>query len=378
MDALEAALKHCLEWSLGSRQKGRNEPSEYDEHFRAFLTHFKIKLNELIGSKSFVDKPENSQTLSDYTTNVTMDETVNSLTTTIEDDELDGASSRGYKAIERGPAIKMRGKYSGVYQIGREEELEESDEQDDTYNSELRAEMAKCSLGGAQVELDDGYRSLSRASANLPLRCRTLRAKAGLLQQLNDIKSRVVDLVDEIDQCIDQRIAKDEILAYQRRRDALLKKLDHLIESQRFVNPWPTEQPDEEKQNDESSASNLDDGYEEQIQVIDYDFARRASDLVEIRSKSSASSSADSQSLGKVGPSAKLLILQSSARPSEHGKQAKLEKMALEKVTDATGDLAQRIDIPTGKNHNHLTSSSSTSTYSTLSTHTTSSSSSFI
>lgn len=252
MDLLEDALKHSIEWSLDHQQNSSQRSTnatdiDVEQHSRAFLTRFKIELNHLMGVKWMLNNTS------------VLDET-----TTTEDDDVTGNDEQHQMIAvfpKRGnPAIKLNGKYSGVYEIGQD------DEETDTESN--RYEVIRMPLG-ADSHADDGYRSLSRGSSfgtNLTLGTNTkgtIKASVNLIQQLNDIKSRIIDLVHEIDQCAGPKLVEDDLDAYRRRRDTLLQKLESLIELHKCL----------------SCASESDDGYEEQTQVIDYDFARRANDL---------------------------------------------------------------------------------------------------
>ena len=320
MELLEAALKHSLEWSMGgtrllearSGELGNSENQriqaelEQESQVRAFVSRFKIELNHLMGVKWMRESAELGGGQLDESTTTT---TTTTTTTSATDEEEHGASVGLYGRPAR---IRLSGKYSGVYQIGNDEDDGPEVESDDEVDTELSAAMARCSLASMERSLqqqqqrpgciDDGYRSLSRGSGSLQrqdsrIGGATVRARASLLQQLNDIKSRVVDLVHEIDQYTlaagaPTSLGQDELEAYRRRKDALLHKLDLLIERQQAGGALQTSPNGGHLQEDcgqeagwssrlEGGASNRDsdDGYEEQIQVIDYDFSRRANEL---------------------------------------------------------------------------------------------------
>lgn len=319
MDLLEAALRHSIDWSMRHRRtmQSTTRPNNLipsndelkdgielmnlrireESYIRAFITHFKIELNHLMGLKwarhsQRDNSGEDEDSISERDSLDTEDELWPIVQVHF------GTTLKGNRMLRSAkPSIKINGKYSGVYSLnGQTDDDEESMIEDNVILSRNRATK----LTTEDDCVDDGYRSLSRGSIS----------RISLLQQLNDIKSRVIDLVQEIDSSVGSspHFNEDDLEAYRRRRDALVSKLDALIESQKMPNSLfndvlsgmnETSSPSASSSSPSiangmyqrnlklstkkaiiknKSESNLhQDGYEEQVQIIDYN-RRRASD----------------------------------------------------------------------------------------------------
>lgn len=295
MSLLEAALKESLEWSIQTRSNPEtdrksinkrvdlNEKRLKDEsHVRAFISHFKIKLNNLMGGDSIVAKA--TEATSDDEESLESDCCSGGSSTINDDDDDDDyrirSSLNGNR--ESVPSIKINGKYFGLYRL-----------------NQSRCNKQQVTKSALNDDLcDDGYRSLSRTSH-----------QADLQHQLQDIKSRLNDLVHELDFVARTHLQQEDVDAYIRRRDALIAKVDSLIESSNRSEEEETGRYECQYHSASSSLirksitksrrgeSNLNysssDGYEEQVHVIDYNLNRhrRSSDL------NTSRSSNDSQDL---------------------------------------------------------------------------------
>jgi len=405
MDLLEVALKHSIDWSLQNRlmidqTDGPGSSSVQDElarvnskirdesHVRAFVSHFKIQLNNLMGSKLDgakkgplesleVDEFSSSDHEDFYTDNDDSSPAAGQYT-------LDSSPRNGH--TDQLPVIRINGKRCSLYDIGK---------QDDDYaeyvNQTIVEELKRESRGHkrcAETDLtnedtDDGYRSLSRGSF-----------RSNLVQQLNEIKSRLLDLVHEIDLSVRSRLAEEEVEAYKRRWDALISRLDALVDScaQRSHNSSSTdpetvvsESIDQEtgyllvnssrRQSEcrqpiskNNSESNLHLGrYEEQVQVIDYDFRRRSSDNSGLKRVCADKSLVSAVSFAKLGADAdlvgtfplgkQLIDFGAMMRDYEIGKDKR------EKAAPRRAGSKAKVQ-PSSKNGQHVQSSSSTSSHS--------------
>lgn len=324
MELLESALKNSIDWSMDSRRARHKASSSAvqlmntrlrdESHIRAFISHFKIELNKLIGLKSC---NLNSQSRDNIVGGAGDDDDENE--DDEDDDEEDSLSERDSIDTEDNeeailpvvrvqfgrmmsrstrpniPGIKFNGKDCGLYNIN---EQTDDDEELERYSKKLLQRRVVGGERSAQVldDIDDGYRSLSRGSF-----------RSNLLQQLNDIKSRLIDLVDEINQIVQSRLDRQELEAYERRRDALIAKLDSLIDSsvqrvpasgtppsivpldcaaieateiagQQSLSPASSYSNNRSANMSSGSSSDtnpLSDGYEEQVHVINYNYKHR-------------------------------------------------------------------------------------------------------
>lgn len=199
------------------------------------------------------------------------------------------ASSSGVRGGRSNSVIRIDGEDCGVYNIS-DESLEPRSE-GDCNSSATRPEIET-------DDVDDGYRSLSRDS----FRC-------GLMQQLADIRLRLIDLIDEIEHGVESRgLKQEEMQSYKRRRDALIKKIDFLISklvkrpvghhhcgdsidnsSSSAADDQPASSYDklhantradsETKVTCSGNKSDTSDGYEEQVHVINYNFSSQVGDI---------------------------------------------------------------------------------------------------
>lgn len=373
---LELALKHSIDWSIKNRNNkvdsamtkrlsisqdkmpsSVNDNVEIESHIRAFITHFKIELNNLMDSR-WIEK----QHQLNYNCDINSLSDRDSIDT--DSDELPiinvqyGPSSLSNDADEILPLIKINGKHFGLYNIsddqtlvndddiGRQQQLRQTSKGSRRATRQLDKKQHQSVDSDEYDDYDDGYRSLSRNSF-----------KSNMIQQLNDIKSRLIDLVHEIDESVKLRLNKDDMEAYQRRRNALVSKLDSLIDSDLQNCAGRTNLDKKENLNQQlpvqispvdltqhrltsspsatatttassSSASSADynslagksviksssnirlhlGDYEEQVQVIDYNFRRRASDnfgmkrqkLVDKQDKLIPSMMHNSKSMAKI------------------------------------------------------------------------------
>lgn len=310
---LETALEQSIEWSLSNRwpqtqaDKEANEEQlrESESHVRAFITRFKIELNQLMGdSRSLSSSCEQQFSFSND-----------------DDDEEDDDDS----SSDSLPLTEGVYKISEDTQPTTDEELLSQQTRGRRRqqlqhvvllaNRSRQVDSARC-----RKSADDGYRSLSRGStaqsdgprpaAECALRLDRHSASV-LVQQLNDIKARVTDLVQELDQIVagpQRPLDQDELEAYRRRRDALVLRVDQLIGSQQrslfrsgplhssevssssasSLSPpsdsrlGPVTKRADQKTRSSQATTRPGQLYEEQVHVIDYDFNRRARDLSEI------------------------------------------------------------------------------------------------
>lgn len=394
MELLEAALKHSIHWSMRNRRHQikvvNNMPNECldgvekinskirdESHIRAFITHFKIELNHLMGLKWIRrQRGIHSGDEESFSDRDSLDDTEDDST------QIDSSfESRPNEAFL--PTIKINGKYCGVYNISGQTD------DDDVSDTQLRRSYSRdnnCATEGHDD--DDGYRSLSRNSAS------TL-----IIQQLNEIKLGLVDLLHEIDQSVEPRLNDEDREAYKRRRDALMLKLDQLIDSQRGssvqsdskagLGPTTSSSISNNKDNKmngngkrhlkafgktlskNNSESNLNsDDYEEQEQVINYDFKRRASDSSGMAAKLERK---DSRSL-LIGSARSTNKVDVCMNPRKQAIDFGAMMREYENKQKQAKDTTEVINISsTNRIVQHVPSSSSTSTYST-SSHTSSSS----
>lgn len=249
MELLELALKQSIEWSVKNKQNNiarhlkeaatstiHTKPQE-DSHVRAFVSQFKIELNHLIGLKmgSFFEHLNNERTPEESST--TDQESFNS------DEDIpfitvQYRNNRNLVKLERVPRIEIDGEYCGLYNINenvddvddvesysRAVEEQVSIQRENYRNREARVVSKKASKFSTcqQVEedFDGGYGSLNRGS---------FKASPDLIQQLHDLRSRLIDLVQELDESVEERLSLDQLESYRRRRDALMSKIDSLID----------------------------------------------------------------------------------------------------------------------------------------------------
>lgn len=385
LDLLELALERSIEWSLGNRSlqepTGSDaSPNESDaadhidpsssscrgldsleqsrdseSHARAFVTRFKIELNQLMSDARSLSSSAEQQF--SFSENDDRDE---------DDDEDEEDSFSDSMALTE-----------GVYKIQEDTQLTTDDEQQRpvapaaSRDRQMLLGIIGETRNAPPPTHDDGYRSLSRDSttttATITTNGQHARVKslsrgvkddaskgsgAGqtvtgterqnmnlLIQQLNDIKSRVIDLVHELDQIVERPqlvLDEDELEAYRRRRDALVLRVDQLIGGQQVplnklvleaasppalsgsLSQGPANKPtrggDPAKAVTKTMSSNINQSttgmrrrdYEEQVHVIDYDFNRRARDLSEIRRNSTQSE----RQLGTIRPLLQPLVIE--------------------------------------------------------------------
>lgn len=394
MELLETALKHSFAWSLDKQRAATSKPqsdkitkaimsdvadciefvnmkSQNESQVRAFVTRFKIELNQLMGLKC--SEPSVRKNADDSMSN-----------------EREFASPKGRanrrtqasrKFVE--PTIKLSGKYSGVYNLSGQQsddddDGEVDDDDDEDYDSITTEEaysrhmqlvygVPKDSLVNARDQtdqVDDGYRSLSRDSVTSKKDSRpdTTGRVVELLKQLNDIKSRVIDLVQELDQTVGPKLSEEDLEAYRRRCDALVSKLDALIESQK---PVVSSSDSSNKMHDKNLArdcqirahrlttttsgdsSSASDYYEEQVQVIDYDFNRRASDLSEIKRHNRLTT--DSHTLDLSDQKAPPAL--SSSSPSSSPSSSTTTTTKSEAIINNEHNTTTQIDLSRSNNH---------------------------
>lgn len=298
------------------------------------------------------------------------------------------------------PVIMINGRHSGLYEIHRERP-------DGPLRTRLIGSKPRRSKSiGAVVidesftriddnasDNDDGYRSLSRSSF-----------RSSLMQKISDIRTRLLDLIDEIDQSIETQLTPEQAEAYRKRKNALVAKLDSLIDScleklhrsssnlmdntidDDFTSDVANESGhktdntsyDSSSQDSStqlgtivknSSEINLySDGYEDQIQIIDYNFKRRSSDNSALRKSArlvNLSFDYDARySKTQNKPIELTNILPSTRQPIDFG------AMMRDYENKKTGDnvLSHSDKHAMGSNsgtaQHHAISSSSTSTYS--------------
>lgn len=227
MDIVERALRLSIEWSIESRRSDSSDCDKYaslicdeqlesarnklrdESHARAFVTHFKIELNKLMGS----DCTER-ETVSEEDAPSVDDCTTASCRTSDELGAKPEHSSTDHRKSKRGRSRDSTGKKRvPVIRVnGHAYEGDEDDMMSDVVDFDEDDDN--------EDEDDDGYRSWSRSSS----------LRTNFMQQLNEIKLRFIDLVDEVDQRLDEaQVSGPGLEAYRRRRDALLAKLESLI-----------------------------------------------------------------------------------------------------------------------------------------------------
>lgn len=387
MELLEAALKHSIGWSMRMRRKINQQlqvrpaapASETVElanlkirdesHVRAFVTHFKIQLNHLMGAKCQGESTDQEGSLSELDSSVCFEDS---------GEQLRGSPKSAEQAPGK-PRIRINGKYSGVYDLNGQ-----SDEDDDDQVDQHAGQFKTCKPSKqTNEEVDDGYRSLSRNGSS----------RTSLMQQLNDIKSRIVDLVCELDSNpVVGQLNEDDLNAYRRRRDALVAKLDALIESQRPMTPanqalHSSSSSSASSMSTSSSSSSsasasraskgrrqsviknhnyesniYSNGYEEQVQVIDYNNKRHRSNpltILEDQTKQQVTRATEplivNSSMTRVNVSKSPLSLAPNKQPIDFG--------AMMRNYDEKQEHRQQ-STTKKDNTNHTPSSSSTSTHS--------------
>lgn len=390
---LEEAVRNSVIWSMRSKS-GRNstnhedsdinETRERDEsQIRAFLTRFKIELNSLMDSNLSYSN-NNSSKLEMDTLCLSKSET--------------GCFSDPSNSV---PVIMINGRHSGLYEIHRERS-------DGMLRGRLNCHKPRRSksigavvinetstrLNGDSSDNDDGYRSLSRGSF-----------RSNLMQKLSDIKTRLLDLIDEIDQSIETQLTTDQADAYRRRKVALVAKLDSLIEScldtlhgsasnlieNLLEDDLVSEMADNSEQRTNntsydtssqdsstnplgpivrnSSEVNLySDGYEDQIQVIDYNFKRRSSDNSALsRGRNQSKSLAKSTTANvKVAPKSIDIsnLLPSARKPIDFGAMMRDYENKKNDAMMSVKDERRLTSRESKVAQHHVISSSSASTYS--------------
>lgn len=248
---------------------------EEESHIRAFISHFKIELNKLMDLRW---NQRRSHGMSESSSDC-CNEPISFIVCR---DDVEENFTR-----KRPPIVTLNGRHCGLYHIG-----DQNSDDDSNGNTPTPPDAD-----------DDGYRSLSRESY-----------RSSMVQQLVEIKSRLMDLIHEIDQVIKFKVQGDEIDSYRRRWNALISILDSLIDScsisqstevktrstQASNSKWQP-QVTAVRPNDLSISSqqtlsltvqsspflsrnrsdsdlHSSDGYEEQVRVIDYGYQRRSSD----------------------------------------------------------------------------------------------------
>lgn len=427
---LEVALKRSIDWSMRNRRPSvtplpgegfetiaaMNSKLSDESHMRAFISHFKIELNSLMGSK-WLEREQAG--IAKYEVVSASDE--NDSIDTDAGIESTGANqlhllSRS-SAMIRVPRIKIDGKHSGQYDLNEPSDAEEDVGQPDrcpiidkcsngkrVSRSSRRRDAAKHVNGhraksqdpsedfaraNYEDDTDAGYGSLGRDGF-----------RSNLVQQLNDIKSRLIDMVHEIDESVRSLLTEDELEAFKKRRDALIAKLDDLIdistqkvaESPRIV---VSVDADDLSDPSSSTASNSlqystplcppliknkselnlhSNGYEEQVHVIDYNMRRRASDNSALKSSYLYNQPlVRNSSMTRINVSAgfdrsKPIDFGAMMRDYENERDMKPNGHSINE-----GDTNRKAQQIISNNTQHIPSSSSTSTYS-ASSHTSSSS----
>lgn len=260
MEMLELALKQSIDWSVkrGDSRKGvaaaavdcANRRLSHDSldimklrlrnesHARAFISQFKIELNNLMGMKcSLLNESCLSSSTDDTNDEIDDGETDADETTPSEDPgDQDEASLGQTTKMRRSSSVQsstLLRRTAGLYDI--REHQTDTDENDDTglhgddSSSQRTAKTGNSSsnVTTCEEDTDFGYGSLNRAENNM--------AHNGVIQELNEIKSRLIDLVEEIDMQAKAHLSQDELDCYRRRRDALVCKLDSLVERLGFM-----------------------------------------------------------------------------------------------------------------------------------------------
>lgn len=319
MELLELALKHSIDWSMKARQSLNIGPrSRYldevdiadESHVRAFVTHFKIELNKLMGLKRQhsprQSNPEKGSLTEQDSFNSDEDESLPFVTVQCANGNLLTSSTS-----TRMPRIETNGKYCGLYNINEQTiddenyfqvEVEQIDKQ--RKHSKGKGRSTRRHAKFENSEDDFGYGSLSRES---------FKSHPDLIQQLHELRSRLIDLAQEIDESVERRLNEEELESYRRRRDALMSKIDSLIECYDLQfyesspvligltdsesnedNPEPSQQLYQNlagyssrvgntfsiKEN-KSKPCSCPHEYEEQVHVIDYNYTRRLSDFAD-------------------------------------------------------------------------------------------------
>lgn len=240
MELLELALKHSIDWSVKSKQNNTAEhlkeaDSTYtklhsDSHVRAFVSQFKIELNHLMGLKirHLLEHLSESSLEESSTDQESFDSD--------EDVPFTTAQYRNNKNMlqsNKVPRIEIGGKYCGQYSINENTDDIESYSKAVADQVSLQKEKGrdreKHAKRGAKFitrqpvdeDFDCGYGSLNRGS---------FKSCPDLIQQLFDLRSRLIDLVQELDESVERRLSGDQLESYRRRRDALMCKIDSLID----------------------------------------------------------------------------------------------------------------------------------------------------
>lgn len=389
MELLEIALKHSITWSIETRRNNdrsgygslnqmssldalelANAQTQDESHIRAFLSHFKIELNNLMDLNQ-INPGRQSPSDSD---------SVNS-------DNPSTSKSEGNYV----PVIMINGRHSGLYEIHRgrsDGSTQPSSGNGRTRRSRSIGAVVIDETSGREEEnsdVDDGYRSLSRGSF-----------RSSLMQKLNDIRARLMDLVDEIDQNIESRLTCDQVEAYRKRKTALVGKLDSLIDScldklhkstsnlmeNLLESDLTSDSATENKTytscdslipsrgspiqdslvtlvKNKSEVNLCSDGYEDQIMVIDFD-RRRSSDTGNHRSKQNMNERANINVPN---------FLVSSREPIDFGAMMKDYESKGSKAMD-TSNCNQQVSSGTSeqkglnRTQHHANSSSATSSFS--------------
>lgn len=428
IELLELALKHSINWSIENRQniicnpeRDRNLSEAEsiaadindDTHIKAFVTQFKIELNHLMGLKlqQFVKELNENYLDDSFTDQESFD--------SVEDVEV---QCRNVSRSNKGPRVGIDGKHCDLYNINENTDVDDvesysravaeqvliqrkSRRNRDRYRARRGTKFDTCQA--VEEDFDGGYGSLSRGS---------FKSSPDLVQQLHDLRSRLIDLVHELDESIENRLPNDQLESYRRRRDALMSKIDSLIdcyaqddnESSPVLIGLTDSESNEENLDlnrqfyDSLSSQHLRDKsrralekrnrdernylsrneYEEQVHIIDYDYNRRSS----CDTNSEAKSEHETRSgIPNQSNSSNLLLsehsnhdefIPSKYRPIDFGAMMRNYEGNKETAT-LTKSKAQQVppkQSPETAASQHVPSTSSTST----SSHISSSSSSFL
>lgn len=281
MELLELALKQSIDWSVNSKGAAVGEGKRrlsYDNlellknklrdesHARAFISHFKIELNNLMGLKWSLLNGVSPFSAADHTKEGDeLDEDV--------DENEDEDTTPSEKAVDlcetaenlqRQHRLQMTRRQSSIqratdlYDIC-EQQTDIDEDESDSRSSKRNADSSK-SVASSTEDTDCGYGSLSRGE------------NWEIAQELNEIKTRLIDLVEEINVQFSAHMDSDELDYYQRRREALVCKLDGLIErlaswrsaSQQLSRATPGSKAQKTSKSERNSPSE----YEEQVHVI--------------------------------------------------------------------------------------------------------------
>lgn len=325
MELLELALKHSINWSMENRQniicnpeRDRNLSETEsiiadindESHIRAFMTQFKIELNHLMGLKlqQFVKKL-NENCLDDSFTD---QESFGS----VEDIPFTTVQCRNVSHSNKVPRVGIDSEHCDLYNINENTDVDDVESYSRAVAEQVliqrkshrnreryRARRGTTKLDtcpAVEEDLDGGYGSLSRGS---------FKSSPDLAQQLHDLRSRLIDLVHEIDESVEKRLSNEQLESYIRRRDALMTKIDSLIDcytqddnesspvligltdsesnednldltrqlhdslSSQYLRNKSRRRVSEKRNRDESNYSSRND-YEEQVHIIDYDYNR--------------------------------------------------------------------------------------------------------